>query len=203
MRKVLNVGGGSKQIPLPPQYAGWQHVLLDIDQQHAPDIACDARKLTTLGGSEYDAVYCSHNLEHYYRHDLPAVLAGFHHVLKPDGFAHIVVPDIAAVMKTVTEEKLDIEDVLYQSPRGPITVADVVYGYGAEIESSGNDFYAHKNGFTQRSLSSTLTSAGFSTIFVNSGNLEIHCLAFRGDAAPYAVALFGLPAPKARQGVRK
>jgi len=31
MKKVLNVGGGSKNIPIPPLYSGWEHVLLDID----------------------------------------------------------------------------------------------------------------------------------------------------------------------------
>jgi hypothetical protein len=47
-RKVLNVGGNSKEIALPPQYNGWQHVLLDIDPRGNPDIVCDARNLTSL-----------------------------------------------------------------------------------------------------------------------------------------------------------
>src|SRR6266446_7887238 len=48
-----------------------------------------------LAASQFDAVYCSHNLEHYYRHDGATVLRGFLHVLKPDGFAEIKVPDAA------------------------------------------------------------------------------------------------------------
>ena len=52
----------------------------------------------------------------------------------------------------MVEKNLDIDDFLYQSPEGPITVRDVIYGYGAEIERSGNDFYAHKTGFTKKSL---------------------------------------------------
>ena len=28
---MLNVGGGSKKIPIPQHYAGWDHVLLDIN----------------------------------------------------------------------------------------------------------------------------------------------------------------------------
>jgi len=63
MKKVLNVGGNSKAIPLPPQYEGWDHVLLDIDQKGNPDVLCDARELITLPESVYDSVYCSHNLE--------------------------------------------------------------------------------------------------------------------------------------------
>jgi ubiquinone/menaquinone biosynthesis C-methylase UbiE len=103
MKKVLNVGGNSKAIPLPPQYAEFDHLLLDIDPKGLPDIVCDARKLTALEASQFDAVYCSHNLEHYYRHDVPRVLAGFLHVLKDGGFAHILVPDINEVMRVTIE----------------------------------------------------------------------------------------------------
>lgn len=193
MRKVLNVGGNSKTISLPVEYAGWEHVLLDIDPRGKPDVVCDARELSKLPGATYDSVYCSHNLEHYYRHDALKVLAGFIHVLKADGFALIRVPDIGVVMQTVVEKNLDIDDVLYQSPSGPITVRDVVYGYGVEIESSGNDFYAHKTGFTQKSLMSVLKTAGFPWVFVRAGNLEITALAFTNRPCEYAEKLFHLP----------
>ena len=84
-RKVLNVGGGSKSIALPPQYAEFEHILLDIDPSDSPDIVCDARSLQDLEPEQFDAVYCSHNLEHYFWHDVPRVLDGFTHVLKPNG----------------------------------------------------------------------------------------------------------------------
>jgi len=58
--KVLNVGGASKDIPLPPQYAGWQHTLLDIDPDVRRDVVCDAREMSRLPAAQYDAVYCSH-----------------------------------------------------------------------------------------------------------------------------------------------
>lgn len=194
MRKVLNVGGNSKDIPLPENYQGWENVLLDIDPRGKPDVLCDARALTTLPGSTYDAVYCSHNLEHYYRHDVPKVLAGFRHVLKDVGFAHIRVPDMGEVMRQVVQKSMDIDDVLYQSPAGPITVRDVFYGYGVEIERSGNDFFAHKTGFTQKSLVRTLESCGFPIVFSMTGNLEVAALAFKQKPDEYARQLFGLPA---------
>ena len=80
--KGLNVGGNSKTISLPPQYADFEHILLDIDPKGSPDIVCDARDLEELEAGQFDAVYCSHNLEHYYRHEVKRVLAGFLHVLK-------------------------------------------------------------------------------------------------------------------------
>ncbi len=193
MRRVLNVGGNSKAIALPPQYEGWEHVLLDIDPTGNPDVVCDARELTKLPGAAYDSVYCSHNLEHYYRHDVAKVLKGFAHVLKPDGFAYIRVPDIEEVMRIVVENKLDIDDFLYQSDAGPISILDVVYGYGAQIEKSGVDFFAHKTGFTRKSLMGVLGAGGFPVFFVSSGNLEVQAVAFLNKPSDYARKLFGLP----------
>ena len=187
------MGGSSKAIALPPQYAEFEHVLLDIDPKGSPDIVCDARELTSLEGGQFDAVYCSHNLEHYFRHDVPKVLAGFLHVLKSDGFAHIRVPDINAVMRATIKRGLDIDDVLYQSPAGPIRVLDVLYGHSAEIERSGQDFYAHKTGFTKKSLQTALQQAGFLKIFSVTGNLEIRTVAFKNEPGQIARELFNLP----------
>jgi predicted SAM-dependent methyltransferase len=58
---------------VPPEYAGFEQVLLDLDPAGSPDIVCDARELTTLTARQFDAIYCSHNLEHYYRHEVPKV----------------------------------------------------------------------------------------------------------------------------------
>ena len=194
MQKVLNVGGNNKTIPLPSQYLGWQHVLLDIDPRGKPDVVCDARELTTLPADAYDSVYCSHNLEHYHRHEVRKVLAGFAHVLKPNGFAYLRVPDMGEVMRQVVARNLDIDDQLYMSAGGPITVRDVIYGYGIEIEESGNDFYAHKTGFTQKSLMSVMKSSGFGWVFTGTGNLEVMAVAFINKPDAAAVQLFNLPA---------
>lgn len=193
MKKVLNVGGNSKSIPLPSQYADFGHFLLDIDAKVSPDILCDARRLNTLTKGEFDAVYCAHNLEHYYRHDVQKVLSGFLHVLKDGGFAEIRVPDLNELMRITIERGLDIEDILYQSQAGPIMVLDVLYGYSVEIERSGQDYFAHKTGFTQKSLSKALQISGFSKIYSATGNLEIRILAFKGAPDQDTRALFNLP----------
>ncbi|MDR1967108.1 MAG: methyltransferase domain-containing protein [Burkholderiaceae bacterium] len=175
---VLNVGGNSKAIALPSIFNGYEHLLLDIDPKGSPDLLCDARELLTTPAAQYDAIYCSHNLEHYHRHDVTKVLAGFVHVLKPHGFAHIRVPDLMDVMKTAVARNLDLDDVLYQSPAGPIQVLDVLYGWGVEIERSGVDFFAHKTGFSRALLRKVLAAAGFQTVYTATGNLEISAIAF-------------------------
>ena len=192
LRKVLNVGGNSKDIPIPSQYSGWQHDLLDIDASGNPDIVCDARALTQLVGAQYDAVYCSHNLEHYYKHDVAKVLSGFRHILKEDGFVHIRVPDIGEVMRQVVSREMDIDDVLYESQAGPILVNDVLYGLGVEIERSGNDFFAHKTGFTQKSLTARLKASGFSSVASWCSHFEIGAIAFKNVPTAYVVELFNI-----------
>jgi hypothetical protein len=192
-KKLLNVGGNSKAIAIPAHYDGWTHHLLDIDPTGNPDIVCDARNLEQITSDDYDSVYCSHNLEHYYSHDVLKVLKGFHHILKSDGFAHIRVPDIQALMQHVVKNNMDINDILYQSPAGPIAVKDVIYGFGKQIERSGQDFYAHKTGFSTKSLLSVLKECGFPITYYSIGYFEISVFAFKQKPSEYVANLLKLP----------
>ena len=177
---VLNVGGASKAISLPGHCAGWGHVLLDIAPGKDVDLVLDARGLGQLPASVFDAVCCSHNLEHYYPHEVPLILAGFAHVLKGDGFAEIRVPDLDSVLRTMVERGLDVEDTLYQSRSGPISVRDVLYGMGSAI-ASGKVYFAHKTGFTGRSLRKVLDASGFAELheLAPIAGYEIRVAAFR------------------------
>ena len=194
MKRVLNVGGGSKAIPIPDHYAGWDHVLLDIDSASKPDVVCDARELAKLPAGLYDAIYCSHNLEHYWRHDVQRVLAGFVHVLRAHGFAEIIVPDVRAAIEEMARRGTDLDDFLYDSPAGPITVNDVIYGAGRLIAASGTDFMAHKNSFSPKTLATALRQAGFQFMFAAKADFEIRAFAFRREPTPEQLALLGLPA---------
>jgi SAM-dependent methyltransferase len=191
---VLNVGGNSKQIPIPEHYGGWRHLLLDIDPTGEPDVLCDARELLSLDAGQFDAVYCSHNLEHYYRHDVMKVLRGFLHVLRPGGFAEVRVPDLQAVMQHVVATGMDVEDTLYVAAGGPITVRDVIYGWGKQIEESGVDFYAHKTGFTPAALTAVLEKAGFARVFIAvfTEAFEVRALAFKMEPTEAQCRLLGL-----------
>lgn len=188
VRRVLNVGGNSMAISLPSIYDEWEHVLLDI---------CDAREMSLLQASGFDSIYCSHSLEHYYQHDVAKVLAGFRYALKDDGFVYVRVSDMAAVMRSAIEGGLDIDDVLYQSQGGPISVGDVAYGLGKKVEHSGNDFFVHKTGFTEKSLAAAIHASGFSRIFTKTDSLEITALAFKTEPKPDLARLLGLSETRA------
>ncbi len=196
-RRVLNVGGNNKAIAIPPYYDGFEHVLADIDPAVKPDLLIDARALGSSAAAQFDAVYCSHNLEHYFAHDVPKVLCGFNHVLKTDGFAEIRVPDLSALMRHVVERNLELDDVLYKTEAGHvIAVRDVIYGWAREIERSGQDFYAHKTGFTPGTLKRALNGAGFPVVVFRPGRqFEILAFAFKAMPGEAHRELLGLRLP--------
>jgi hypothetical protein len=188
----LNIGGGSKQIPVPNFFAGWRHDLLDLDPRGKPDVVADALELGSLNLPAYDAVYCSHNLEHYHRHEGIKVVRGVCQLLKPEGFFVVKVPDVLEVIRHAAKMKLDLEDTLYMSPRGPIQVRDVLYGYHVEVEESGNDLYAHKTGFSPRTLVEFVVSGGFEFHAVGSQNFELTGYFFKRRPGPEMMKMLGV-----------
>jgi SAM-dependent methyltransferase len=167
-RKVLNVGSGPRLAKLGPRFDGMRQYRLDIDPRMQADYCCDALEMKTVVGADaFDAVFCSHNLEHYSYHHVPVVLNGMFHILKPGGFVEIWVPDILAAIRMMAERGADLEDILYVSPGGPIATLDIIYGWRLEIERSNQPWFAHKTAFTPLSLHKALGKAGFV-------NLEIY-----------------------------
>jgi hypothetical protein len=192
-KSFLNVGGGSKAIEVPDYLAGYRHDLLDIDPACNPDICLDARLLHTLPGGAYDVIYCSHNLEHYHRHHAIEVARGFYHMLRPDGFTHINVPNLMGVIQHVAKYNLDIDDPLYEFAGSKILVRDVIYGWSREIERSGQDFYSHKTGFSAKALSNLLRDVGFAERFMyHSDPFNLGCIAFKQPATADQKRIFGM-----------
>lgn len=183
---LLNVGsGGGREVPAI--FRSWKQHTLDIDPACKPDIVCDAKRLATLK-TRYDAIYCSHNIEHFYKHEVPVVLSGMLHVLKPDGFAYLTCPDFDALLEAIRGR--DIDDTWYKVPSGSISFHDVLFGWGRQV-AAGNQYYCHRTAFTGKSLGRALKSAGFKRVMVASdeaGNL--HAYAFK--AQPGSKQLKGL-----------
>ena len=192
---LLNVGGGSKSFAIPKHYDGWQHLLLDIDPKGGADVVFDARELERLPAAQFDAVYCSHNLEHYHHHEVPRVLAGFAHVLKQGGFAEIRVPDLEWVFREIVSKGRGLDEQFQPNPRGPITARDIIFGWTIEIEESGTDFYAHKTGFTWATLVSSLQRAGFVEVWKAPPMVayEMRSIALKQPITAEQRRLFGMP----------
>lgn len=140
----------------------WKELRFDIDKDVAPDIIGTLTDMAAVETSSVDAVYSSHNIEHIYAHEVPKALSEFSRVLKPDGIAVVTCPDLQAVGEAVAQNRL--LEPLYTSPVGPISAIDILYGHRASI-AAGNQFMAHKCGFTFPVLSDAFISAGFKSTF--------------------------------------
>lgn len=177
-RNVLNVGGANKRGDLPPHFANMNHHLLDILPGPDVDLCADARLLTEQPAGQYDAIYCSHNLEHYYEHEIPQVLAGFKHMLQPEGFVQIVVPNLQQAMGHMAVRMAEPDAVLYLSAAGPVRYLDLIFGHAPQIALKGEPF-AHKFGFSPKLLKKVLKQAGFEwrKVIAMTELMEIHAFA--------------------------
>ena len=164
-RIVLHVGCGTDptvhEIFQGPE---WRQLRLDIDPAVNPDIVSSITDMSQVASGSVDAVWSCHNLEHLFAHEVSLALKAFYRVIKPGGFALIAIPDLQRVAEHVASDRL--EDVLYESPAGPISPIDIIYGHRSFI-AAGNLFMAHKTGFTARTIGQHLSRTGFTSVTVN------------------------------------
>ena len=111
----------------------------------SPDTIGTLTDMSKVENQSVDAVYSSHNIEHLFPHAVPIALTEFYRILKPTGFVVITCPDLISVCQAVVKDRL--LEPLYQSPAGPISPIDILYGHRGFI-AQGNIFMAHKCGFT-------------------------------------------------------
>jgi len=166
---VLNVGCGYPlRQKLHRHFHGpeWREVRLDLDPAVQPDIVCSITDMRPVNANTIDAVWSSHNLEHLQRHEVPLALGEFIRVLKPHGLLLLTLPDLQQVAQLVVDDQL--EDLAYQSPSGPVTPLDMIFGHTASL-ARGNRFMAHRTGFTARTLHQALVEAGFVEVRLRAG----------------------------------
>lgn len=160
-------GAGRNRIPSTLKSTEWHEIRVDINPAVNPDIVATMKDLNQISNDSVDAIWSSHNLEHLCWHEVEQALLECKRVLKPEGFLIITLPDIEKVARLVTEGK--ILTPLYESPIGPITPLDMMYGHRASI-AKGNLFMRHQTAFTTESLGNELLNAGFDHIRVIRGN---------------------------------
>jgi predicted SAM-dependent methyltransferase len=169
-KRVLNTGSGAyapERLHAVFRKPNWTEVRLDIDRLANPDIIGSTADLEQIGDASFDAIWCSHNLEHLHTHEVPEALVGFRRVLKADGFALITTPDLEAIAELVVNGRL--EETAYQSPAGPIRALDMLFGLSTAI-AAGSIYMAHNTGFTTERLGRLLIEAGFFEVLTKRGN---------------------------------
>ncbi|MGZ5007923.1 MAG: O-linked N-acetylglucosamine transferase family protein [Methylobacter sp.] len=164
-KTILHVGPGHRnggaKLPAAFQVSEWKELRLDIDPVNEPDIIGSMLDMAEVASASVDAIYSAHNIQYVYAHEVLVVLKEFMRVLKPDGFLVITCPDLQTVCALVAEDKLT--DPVYSSQAGAITPLDILYGHGAAL-AADQLYMAHKCGFTLKTLTTALQSAGFMTI---------------------------------------
>ena len=182
-KTFLHVGcGTSGPERLPAAFRGpeWREIRLDIDPAVRPDIVASSADLGAVPDASMDAVWSSHNLEHLEAHEAPLALREMYRVLKAKGFALITLPDLQAVARLAAAGRLT--EPVYESPVGPITALDMLYGHRASL-AAGNRYMAHRTGFDAKHLGESLLAAGFQEVRVRTGSCyDLWACAFK--AAP-------------------
>ncbi len=178
-KKVLHVGcGPANPETLHKTFHGddWEELRLDINPAVEPDIVGSMTDMRVVADESVDAVWSSHNLEHLFAHEVHIALSEFCRVIKKDGFALITLPDVEAIAKEVV--KGNLEGVLYQSPAGPISPIDVIWGHRSAI-AAGNHYMAHKTGFNAATLREKLGAAGFHGGKIESRDFALWAVAYK------------------------
>jgi SAM-dependent methyltransferase len=163
MKTFLHVGCGPQN---KTQIKGfdnddWEEIRFDIDENVNPDIVGTLTDMSLVTTGSVDAVYSSHNIEHIYPHEVPIALKEFYRVLKDDGIVVITCPDLQSVCESVVNDKL--LEPLYETEEGhQISPIDILFGWRLPI-AQGNEYMAHKGGFTYSVLNGAFFEAGFNT----------------------------------------
>lgn len=188
-KSVLNAGSGASAMSVASVFTPerWSEFRLDIDPRTGPDIVgsfVDMRNIVADG--RFDALFCSHALEHLQAHEVIPALREFLRVLKPDGFALTACPDLAAVARQLLDH--GAESIAYHSPVGPIRPIDMLYGHAQSI-ADGRPAMAHKTGFTAQRLARMALAAGFAEVrVIEGGNFDLWALLLGPRAAVGEIA---------------
>lgn len=173
---MLHMGSSSKRISqIKPFYQnGWRETRLDLMADCEPDIVCDVLDMQTIPSAAYQSVYSSHNIEHVFAYQARAVLKDTRRLVADGGFALIRTPDMQKIARIFAEKGPDA--VLYESPAGPITAHDTLYGKDS-ILADGRHYMAHKCGFSAQSLCDALMASDFARVHVQRKGFELYALA--------------------------
>jgi len=161
-RILVNAGCGAKGgSVVPAMFEHWRQLRVDVDPEVDPDVLADITDLSAIPSGFADAVWTAHCVEHLYIHQVPQALAEFRRILKDDGFLCLIVPDLQTIAKYIVDDKLD--EVIYESPAGPVTGHDVLFGFGPAV-ALGYVTMSHRCGFAPSSLLRRLQEAEFPEI---------------------------------------
>lgn len=167
----------------------WREVRFDVVPAPGIDLVGNLADLRgVIGDATFDGVWAPHNLVRLWDHEVPLALAEFARILKPDGFALVSSPDLAAIAQFVTEKGLDA--VAYESPAGPITPIDLIFGYRPAM-AAGHRHLAHRTGFTAQRMARLALANGFHHVRVARTAFDFVAVLLKPGCRTLEVAPYG------------
>lgn len=170
LKTLLHVGCGPLTLANTTQgFAndGWREIRMDVDESVKPDVLGTITDMRAVADASVDAVYSSHNIEHLYWNEVPQALAEFRRVLRAQGFAVIICPDLQAAAKLIAQDRLF--DLIHEEGAGSATPFDMLFSHRA-LAGRDKPFMAHHCGFTASTLQDALLGCGFAMVgIVRSG----------------------------------
>jgi SAM-dependent methyltransferase len=163
----------------------WKEVRLDLDPEVEPDVIGSITEMKMVKDNAVDAVWSCHNLEHITSYDVPIALKEFYRVLNYGGHVLICVPDVQRAAEHIAIGNM--ERPLYQSPAGPISAIDILYGARFTLTPDKILYAVHKTAFTAETMGLKLREAGFYNITVEREHYNIWATAYKmKDSDPEA-----------------
>jgi len=179
----LHLGPGDGPDGLHPAFRGpaWRAARPGGDPSGATASVADATM---------DAVWAPHRIQRLPRHDVAAALADYRRVLKPDGLAVVVVPDLQRAAERIAAgasapavpgaANAPAASGAANAPAAPDAAPlDLLYGT-AEAPN--------RSGFTARSLAEALVAAGFVRVIAQRDGDEVWAVAYCREQPPEVVA---------------
>ena len=174
--RKLHIGGTVPQ-------AGWE--ILNANPAACVDHVGKAEDLSRFEDHTFAEIYASHVLEHLgYQSALPAALAEWHRVLKPEGLLMVSVPDLDTLCDLFSQRDTFSSDERFHLMR---------MMFGGQADS----FDFHYVGLNEEFLSSFLRNAGFASLervagfglFQDYGELVFHGRAISLNMKAYKAPL--------------
>ncbi len=164
--KYLNVGGGNFV------REHWQVLdsLVSDRYNHLPaliDYNIDLEEIQEWGDIKdgfFDAVYCSHTLEHLNIEGVRNTLKESYRILNPKGTIRIVVPDLGLARKHYKANNKEWFEKIYPYIKNETIDQDLDYFAHSYYLSKKPNNSLHKNGFDFRQMKYLLKEAGFKNI---------------------------------------
>lgn len=142
---VLNIGSGNTKLNFNC-FKQYKEITYDADVNVNPDIVGNILNLKNFKSETIDVIFASHILEHVYTHEVVDILKNTFRILKSNGLAFFIVPNLKHLADKFQSGNLD--EPIYNTSLGPICALDILYGHTAQL-AQDKVYMSHKTGFTK------------------------------------------------------